>query len=33
MHEGGIYFKNHETKDYFPVGARLLNLTISTLKE
>ena len=33
MHEGGIYFTNHKKKDYFPEGARLLNLTMSTLKE
>ena len=30
---GGIYFINHKTKDYFPEGAGLLNLSMSTLKE
>ena len=30
---GGIYFINHKTKDYFPEGARLLNLLMNTLKE
>ena len=33
MHVGGIYFTNHKTKDYFPKGAVLLNLSMSTLKE
>ena len=33
MHVGGIYFTNHKTKDYFPEGAKLLNLSMSTLKE
>ena len=33
MHVGGIYFINHKTKDYFPEGAGLLNLSMSTLKE
>ena len=33
MHVDGIYFINHKTKDYFPEGAGLLNLSISTLKE
>ena len=30
---GGIYFINHKTKDYFPEGAGLLNLSVSTLNE
>ena len=33
IHLGGIYFINHKTKDYFPEGAGLLNLSMSTLKE
>ena len=33
MHLGGIYFINHTTKDYFPEGVGLLNLSLSTLKE
>ena len=33
MHGGGIYFINHKTKDYFLEGARLLNLSVSTLNE
>ena len=33
MHVGGIYFINHKIKDYFPEGAGLLNLSMSTLKE
>ena len=28
---GGLYFVNHKTKDYFPEGAGLLNLSMSTL--
>ena len=30
---GGIYFINHKTKDYFPEGGGLLNLSVSTLNE
>ena len=30
---GGIYFINHKRKDYFPEGAELLNLSVSTLNE
>ena len=30
---GGIFFINHETKDYFPEGAGLWNLSMGTLKE
>ena len=33
MHVGGTYFINHKTKDYFPKGAGLLNLSLSVLKE
>ena len=33
MHVGGIYFINHKTNEYFPEGAALLNLPVSTLKE
>ena len=33
MHVSGIYFINHKTKDYFPEGAGLLNLSVSTLNE
>ena len=33
MHVGGIYFINHKTKDYFPEGAGLLNLSMSNIKE
>ena len=33
MHVGGIYFINHKTKDYFPEGDGLLNLSVSTLNE
>ena len=33
MYVGCIYFINHKTKDYFSEGARLLNLSMSTLKE
>ena len=33
MQVGDIYFINHKTKDYFPEGAGLLNLSMSTLKE
>ena len=33
MHVGSIYFINYKTKDYFPEGAGLLNLSMSTLKE
>ena len=33
MHVGGIYFINHKTKDYFPEGAGLLNLSVSNLNE
>ena len=33
MHAGGIHLINHKTKDYFPEGAGLLNLWVSTLKE
>ena len=32
MHVGGIYFRNHKTKNYFPEGAGLLNLSVNTLK-
>ena len=28
-----MYLINHKTKEYFPEGARLLNLSVSTLKE
>ena len=28
-----MYFINHKTKEYFPEGAWLLNLSVSTLKE
>ena len=30
---GGIYFINHKTKDYFPEGAGILNLSVSNLNE
>ena len=30
---GGMYLINHKTKDYFPEGARLLNLSMGTWKE
>ena len=30
MRVGGIYFINHKTNDYFPEGAGLLNLSMST---
>ena len=33
MDVGGIYFIDHKTKDYFPEGAGLLNLPVSTLNE
>ena len=33
MHVGGIHFINHKTNEYFPEGAGLLNLSMSTLKE
>ena len=33
MHVGGINFINHKTKDYFPEGVGLMNLSVSTLKE
>ena len=33
MQVGNIYFINHKTKDYFPEGAGLLNLSVSTLNE
>ena len=33
MHEGGMYFINDKTKDYFPDRAGLLNLSVSTLNE
>ena len=33
MHVGVIYFINYKTKDYFPEGAGLLNLSVSTLNE
>ena len=33
MHVGGIYFINNKTKEYFPEGAGLSNLSMSTLKE
>ena len=33
MHMDGIYFINHKTRDYFPEGAGLLNLSVSTLNE
>ena len=33
MDVAGIYFITHKTKDYFPEGAELLNLSKSTLKE
>ena len=33
MHVDGIYFINHKTKDYFPEGAGLLNLSMGNLKE
>ena len=33
MHVGGLYFTNHKRKDYFPEGAALLNLSMSTVKE
>ena len=33
MHVDGIYFIDHKTKDYFPKGAGLLNLSVSTLNE
>ena len=33
MHVGGMYFINHKTKDYFPEGAGVLYLSVSTLKE
>ena len=29
----GTYFLNNKTKDYFPEGPGLLNLSMSTLKE
>ena len=28
MHVGGIYFINKKTKDYFPKGTGLLNLSV-----
>ena len=33
MHMSDIYFINHKTKGYFPEGAGLLNLSVSTLNE
>ena len=33
MHMGGITSKIIKQKDYFPEGAGLLNLLVSTLKE
>ena len=33
MQVGGKYLVNHKGKDYFPEGVRLLNLSMSTLKE
>ena len=33
MQVGGIHFINHKTNEYFPEGAGLLNLSMSTLKE
>ena len=33
MQMGDIYFINHKTKDYFPEGAGLLNLSVSILNE
>ena len=33
MHVGGIYFINHKTKGYFPEGAGLLDVSMSSLKE
>ena len=33
LHVGGIYFINHRTKDSFPEGAGLLNLSVRTLNE
>ena len=33
MYVGGIYFINDKTKDYFPEGAGLLNLSVSILNE
>ena len=31
MHLGVIYFINHKTKEYFPEGAGLLNLSMRVL--
>ena len=28
----GVYFSSHETKDYFPEGVELVNLSMNTLK-
>ena len=33
MHAGSIYFINPKGEDYFPEGAGLLNLSVSTLNE
>ena len=33
MHVGGTYFANHKTKNYFPEGVGLLNLSMGTFKE
>ena len=33
MHVGVIYFINHKTKDYFPEGTGLLNLSARILKK
>ena len=33
MRVGGIHFINHKKNDYFPEGAGLLNLSMSTLNE
>ena len=33
MHGDVIYSINRKTKDYFPEGAGLLNLSVSTLNE
>ena len=33
MYVRGIHFINHKINDYFPEGAALLNLPVSTLKE
>ena len=33
MHVGVIYFINNKTKDYFPEGTGLLNLSVRILKK